>query len=494
MRVDRRIVRRTCTTSILLASLSVQACSSETTPTEPTELAPTSGSLELTIEETGARPDTYYEVAILRAGYSSPVERLFSLDFDAGGGVYHLRNLAPDIYTVRVEELAAHCSVAGPRALTIEAGKATRLAVGIFCPGPGAILVTTVTRGRDVPTTEYEVSITGDFAMETPIGTTDSLVVGEEQLPAGAVWFVELTGVPDNCWADRPPQAVRNLRGATVRLEYGIVCIPRSSQIAYEFVGGIHLTGGANEANLSTHAAAPVRGPSLSPDRSRVVFSTPGDFFDGLPSLVLVEAEGTRTSWITSDGPLISVGSQAWSPDGARIVFWKQSAGSSDIYIVNADGSGEVRLTFGGWNTHPAWSPDGSSIAFCRVLGDPLENSSDVYRMSARDGSGLTKVADHGCEPAWSPDGSKIAFTYGHPLEIAADVAVIGADGSGVTRLHPVPTSPALPSRSPSWSPDGSLIAYTGGMAGNRIWIVEFDGGSFGEAFPFRFGSAPSWR
>ena len=493
MRVHRRIIRRTGIPSLLLACLVSPSCSTETTPMEPNEPLPTSGSLELTIQETGPRPDADgYDVSITLATQVGPVVRTLPL----GGGSLLFSDLPLGTHVLRIAGLAPQCSVTGnhPRAFTIEAGATAHVALGVFCPGPGTILVSTVTSGRDVPMAGYEVSITGDFAMESPIGKTDSLVVGEEELPAGAVWFVELTGVPDNCWTDRPPQAVRNLRGATVRIEYAVVCIPRASRIAYEFVGGIYLTRGANEANLSAGAAAPLRGPSLSPDRSRVVFSTPGDPFDALPSLVLVDAEGTRTSWIPSDGPLISVGSQAWSPDGARIVFWKQSAGSSDIYIVNADGSGEVRLTFAGWNTHPAWSPDGASIAFCRVTGDPLENTADLYRMSASDGSGLIKVADSGCDPAWSPDGSKIAFTYDSPLELAPDVAVIDADGSGFTRLHPVPTSLALPSRSPSWSPDGSLIAYTGGTAGNRIWIVEFDDGSFGEAFPFRFGSAPSWR
>jgi hypothetical protein len=493
MRVQRSITRRTCIPSLLLACLVAPSCSTQTTPTEPNEPLPTSGSLELTIEETGPRPDTDgYEVSITLATQVGPVVRTLP----QGGGSLLFSDLPLGTHVLRVAGLASHCSVIGnhPRAFKIEGGATAHVALGVFCPGPGAILVSTVTRGRDVPVAEYRVSITGDFAMETPIGTTDSLVIAEEDLPTGAVWFVELTGIPDNCWVDRPPQAVRNLRGATVRLEYAVVCIPRSSRIAYEFVGGIYLTGGADAVNLSAGAAAPVQGPSLSPDRSRVVFSTPGDFFDTLPSLVLVDADGTRRSSIPSDGPLTIVGPQAWSPDATRIVFWKQSGETSDVYVVNADGSGEVRLTFAGWNTHPAWSPDGASIAFCRTVGDPFENSPDVYRMSASDGSGLTRVADYGCEPAWSPDGSKIAFTYGHPFDLVPDVAVVRADGSGFTRLHPLPTNPPLPARSPNWSPDGSLIAYVGGAAGNRIWFVEFDGGSFGEAFPFRFGSAPSWR
>ena len=490
-----RVLHRICTTSLLLAWLSVQSCSTETSPTEPNEPLPTSGSLELTIEETGPRPDTDgYEVSITLATQVGPVLRALS----QGGGSFLFADLPLGTHVLRVAGLAPQCSVTGnhPRAFRIEGGATAHVVLGISCPGPGAVLVTTLTRGRDVATAGYTVSIEGESAMESPIGTTDSLLIGEEDLPAGGLWFVELTGVPGNCWVDRPPQALRNLRGATVRVDYSVVCIPRASRIAYEFVAGIYLTGGADEVNLAGTVAAPfrpVRGPSLSPDRSRVVFSTPGDFFDQLPSLVLVDADGTGTAWFPSDGPLMFVSSQAWSPDGARIVFWKQSGETSDIYVVNADGSGEVRLTFGGWNTHPAWSPDGASIAFCRVLGDPFENGPDVYRMSATDGSGLTRVAESGCDPAWSPDGSKIAFTYG-AFSLEPDLAVVGADGSGLTRLHGSAMTPAESSRMPSWSPDGSQIAYVGGRSANRIWIVEFDGGAFGEGFPFRFGSAPSWR
>jgi Tol biopolymer transport system component len=127
-------------------------------------------------------------------------------------------------------------------------------------------------------------------------------------------------------------------------------------------------------------------------------------------------------------------------------------------------------------------------------VGDPFENSPDVYRMSAIDGWGLTRVAESGCDPVWSPDGSKIAFTDFDLFAPASALAVIDADGSGLTRLHPVNTTPLQRTGSPSWSPDGTQIAYVGGASSNRIWIVEFDGSAFGEAFPYRFGTAPSWQ
>ena len=63
-----------------------------------------------------------------------------------------------------------------------------------------------------------------------------------------------------------------------------------------------------------------------------------------------------------------------WSPDGRRIAFTSRPDDNSEIYVVNADGSGQRRLTrnaagdFG-----PTWSPDGRKIAFERLsVGHPL--------------------------------------------------------------------------------------------------------------------------
>src|SRR5688500_3886647 len=476
MYVHRLATERLLPLSLLLFGLFVQACSTETTPTAPIEPQPTSGSLEVTIEETGARPDTDgYEVALTLATQGELLLR----PVPPSGGTVHVPDLPVGVHILRVQGLAAHCFVAGqhPRGFTIRPGATTELVVGISCPGPGAVLVNTVTRGRDVGAA-YTVLIEGESASERSIGANDSLLIAEQDLPPGTEWFVRLTGVPDNCWQDRPPQRVRDLRGATIRVEYAVACIPRSSRIAFASLGGgIYLTSGSEAVALGIFSGLD-GGPSLSPDRSRVVLSTGGADLGG-NDLTVANADGSVGNWVTTDGMGSFVGSQAWSPDGSRIVFWKQSGSTSDIYVVNANGSGEVRLTFGGWNTHPAWSPDGRSIAFCRTEGDIFENWPAIHRMNAIDGSGITKVTEPGCDPAWSPDGSKIAFT--HQLSFWPDLAVIGADGSGLTTLHGASTA-GQSSRSPTWSPDGSQIAYTGGQ--NRIWIVGFDGNAFGESFP----------
>ncbi len=60
----------------------------------------------------------------------------------------------------------------------------------------------------------------------------------------------------------------------------------------------------------------------------------------------------------------------SWSPDGKQLVFTGYVGGFSDLFIVNADGSGLKRLTNDRYaDLHPAWSPDGKSIAFTTDRG-----------------------------------------------------------------------------------------------------------------------------
>lgn len=56
----------------------------------------------------------------------------------------------------------------------------------------------------------------------------------------------------------------------------------------------------------------------------------------------------------------------AWDAQGERVAFVSKHPGNDEIYRVNRDGSGLIRLTDNTWewDKHPSWSPDGSQIVF----------------------------------------------------------------------------------------------------------------------------------
>lgn len=85
-----------------------------------------------------------------------------------------------------------------------------------------------------------------------------------------------------------------------------------------------------------------------------------------------------------------------------RIAFTSDRDGNWEIYVMNADGSGQTNLTKNAADdTYPTWSPDGKKIAF-NTLRD---GNYEIYVMSA-DGSGQTRLTNNGkgdFHPSWGP-------------------------------------------------------------------------------------------
>jgi TolB protein len=192
-----------------------------------------------------------------------------------------------------------------------------------------------------------------------------------------------------------------------------------------------------------------------------------------------------------------------WSPDGRRLAFQSNRDGNSEIYVMDADGEGEVvRLTVSAAiDQLPAFSPDGTTVAFTSNRHGNFE----LHTVSA-DGSGNTsRLTAHAAADAWpdfSPDGTKLAF--GSNRDGDFDIWVLSLDGSdapvNVTDDLVNADGVSTNERWPTWSPDGRYIASWSGLGDGlgedaRIRAGAADGsGDWTDLSPDTHGAAfPDW-
>jgi Tol biopolymer transport system component len=240
-------------------------------------------------------------------------------------------------------------------------------------------------------------------------------------------------------------------------------------KLAFHTPTGIWVLDGTGRTQLTSGYQD--RDPAWPPDGSKIAFTTnrehPGT---GPTSIYLMNPDGSGMTPVTSDYPKL-VSSPAWSADGQRIVYSRHDSAQHELVVMNADGTGKsvIRSSTGGLLDDPAWSPDGVTIAFVQSPNAGVPDSSDLWVMNP-DGTGAVRLTNdlaNDTGPNWSPSGDRIAFARDVALDSESQtccprIFTIKPDGSTLQQWTETSSGFYLPreDRNPAWSPDGQALAY----------------------------------
>ncbi|MFF3641066.1 hypothetical protein [Streptomyces sp. NPDC002564] len=278
---------------------------------------------------------------------------------------------------------------------------------------------------------------------------------------------------------------------------------------------------GADGAGIRrlTETPADETSPTVSPDGTRLAYSTDADPLLGKQIMVRDLAGGPATR--ISDGPAGDATEPAWNPstDPARrdlVAYTLRTDGASETRLRVTDGAGLDEPLLGGgsadWDARSAdWLPDGTELVFispertcdCTTLFD------HVFRAKDRAQEVPTLVLDEDraiASPTWlgtTADGGSVVERSSAPTTRTATLQDARQDGSdprdlGVTILKEDPaadtnTDPAAdplfnpaPGYDPwterqNYTPDGRRIVVTRfedtaeGRV-QRIWLADADG------------------
>ncbi len=328
-------------------------------------------------------------------------------------------------------------------------------------------------------------------------GSEDGAGQDASVTPLGQIAFIR--GEDTLCIVDPDGRNLRKLADDVKRHPHGPVMIswsPDGSNLLFHRTS-YNINNGEGKAdiwsidpegkkprNLTSQLRGDYLHPQYSPDGSRIVCGS-YDPNDPKPGLFVIDIESKKSTKI-SDRRYMKLA--RWSPDGKRVAFhiWhrpEETRFIEEIYVVDADGKNEKKLTQGSDLT---WSPDGKRILFVGRGNGGIDVC--VCDADGKNEVNLTNTPEVMEEdPLWSPDGKRIVYRVsGEPDQLE----IIDVNGKNRRRL-----ASTVPLRIPSWSPDGKWLSFTmfsDRMQRTNICVIDADGNNLRKIA--ENAQDPAWR
>jgi Tol biopolymer transport system component len=402
-----------------------------------TGLPANTGTLAITTVTSGSNPDADGYTVAVDEGAAQPITSSATLT---------ISGVAAGAHTVTLSGVAANCGVGGdnPITITVTTGQTASADFSISCTAATVARIAFVSDNpgvRDLFTVNADGTdrrrLTDGRAglAETPQWSPDrSKIVFEGGSDGADIYVINADGTGLNNLTNTP---------FLVGAETGPVWSPDGTTIAFTKAVSRDPDGDNFDTNVFTirpdgsqltqlttsNEESPNGGLSWSPDGSRIAFTSERD---ASSQIYVMGSNGSGQARI-SNSTGTSFGPQ-WSPTGNRIAFIRIEGGPTEVWAMNPDGGSPAQLTseLGDLKDRPTWSPDGGKIAYMLQYS---VGSSDIWTMNA-DGTGklnVTTTRQDNTWPVWSPDGNQIAFVFGFGSG-SPEVRVVNTDGSGVQR------------------------------------------------------------